>query len=621
MKIGYKLTSVFLIFTLSITALFYLIVLRYQNKNFEEIVFEHIKDKKDSFQNLKERDTKILFSALEVIVQDPGLKTVYLEKNREKLFNYGQSLFQNLKNRYGITHFYFILPDGRVFLRMHNEKLYGDLVGRISFQLARDTKKPAWEMELGKTAFALRTVMPYYEADKLIGYVELGEEIDHFLKILKDETNSEFAIIAEKKDLDRSDWKSVKQVVGLRDNWDDLKKHLVLGSTSAGKVATQWFVEDDLERVEKGENIFRRIQNKGKTFMCSGFDLKDEWGRHVGAVLSLMDITDHVAAAQKANNAILRMALMFFVVTFTAGMLISRSITKPILKLSELTRAIGSGDLDRRVDVTSTDEIGQLGTTFNNMIERRKCAEEALVESEKRVRRLNDHIVRMLMAMSHDIRGPFVSIMANLKLLLRGAYGKMDESVANTLKELSSRVGHLQGIAEDFLGKAHAVEGSLRIQREVLDLREDIIDSVLEELSGDIQEQGITIDNHLGAIPAGTILISANKTWLRVVYRNLFKNAIKYGGRGCTVAFGFEDHGSYYRLNVHNSGRPIPAEHRDTLFTKFGRIAAETGDSADGIGLGLYLVKDIVRKHGGDIWYVAKHGGSDFVFTIQKGRE
>ncbi len=70
--------------------LFYLIVLQNQNKNFKEIVREHIKEKKDAFLNLKERDTKILFSALEVIVQDPGLKKVYLEKNREKLFNYGQ---------------------------------------------------------------------------------------------------------------------------------------------------------------------------------------------------------------------------------------------------------------------------------------------------------------------------------------------------------------------------------------------------------------------------------------------------------------------------------------------------------------------------------------------------
>jgi PAS domain S-box-containing protein len=254
-------------------------------------------------------------------------------------------------------------------------------------------------------------------------------------------------------------------------------------------------------------------------------------------------------------------------------------------------------------------------------ISERKHIEEKLKESEKRVRVLNKHIVNMLMAMSHDIRGPFVSIMATLKLLIRGSYGKIDESVTNTLKDLLARIRHLQGIAEDCLGKAHSVEGALKIEREVLDLREDIIDSILEELSGVIQEEGITIDNRLGAIPAGTIPVSANKTWLRVVIRNLFMNAIKYGGKGCTIAFGFEDQGTYYRLNVYNSGKPVAERDRDKLFKKFGRIGADAEGSHKGIGLGLYLVKDIVQKHGGDIWYEAKDDGSDFVFILPKSPE
>jgi len=607
-----------LIFTLSITMLFYLTGLRNQNTNFERIAREHIRQDKALFNKLQARDTNMLFSTLEVIVQDPGLKEVYLEKNREKLHNYGQLLFENLKNKYGITHFYFILPDGSVFLRMHNEKIYGDLVERHSFQKARDTGSPAWEIELGKTAFALRAVMPYYKAGTLIGYVELAEEIEHFLEILSGETSSEFGIIADKIYLDRGDWKSVRRVAGLRDNWDDMEKHLILSGTSDEEMAAQCFVEDKVERVEKGQNILGQIQGQNGTFMCGGFELNDAGGRHIGAVLSLTDISDYVAAAKKANNALLRLAIIFFLLTCTVGILISRSITRPILKLVEVSKAIGSGDLEQRVTVSSTDEIGQMGTTFNEMIEKRERIEEALIESEKRVRVLNEHIVNMLMAMSHDIRGPFVSIMATLKLLLRGTYGKIDESVANTLKDLLLRVSHLEGIAEDCLGKAHVVDGSLKIEHEVLDVREDVIDSVLEELSGDIHEQGITIDNRLGSIPPGAIPLNANRVWLKVVFRNLFMNAIKYGGKGCFIAFGFEDKGSHYQLNVYNSGKPIAERNRDTLFTKFGRIGADTKDSPRGIGLGLYLVREIIRKHGGDIWYEAKHDGSNFVVTIPK---
>lgn len=258
-------------------------------------------------------------------------------------------------------------------------------------------------------------------------------------------------------------------------------------------------------------------------------------------------------------------------------------------------------------------------TKWKNALRESEKHNLELTESEKRIRSLNQHILHMLMVMSHDIRGPLISIGATLKLLIRGSYGKMDESVFNTLKDLLTRTTQLAGVAEDFLGKAHSLDGNMKIDREMLDLRQDIVDPVLDELSNDIQRQGITIDNRMGAIPAGAIPVQVNKIWLKAVFRNIFKNAIKYGGSGCTIAFGFEDHGSYYRLNVYNSGKPIPEEHRDKLFTRFGRIETDERKSSDSIGLGLYLIKDIVRKHGGDIWYEAKTDGSDFVFTIAKG--
>lgn len=255
--------------------------------------------------------------------------------------------------------------------------------------------------------------------------------------------------------------------------------------------------------------------------------------------------------------------------------------------------------------------------TLRDLTERRRWL-NVMKKINERNEMLNEHILHMLMLVSHDIRGPLVAMAATLKLLMRGSFGHMDESVANVLKDLMVRVVRLLGTAEDCLGKASSVDGTLEVDRQVLDLRQDIIDPILDELSGDIEGQEIRIDNRLGAIPAGMILIKADKVWLKTVFRNLFKNAIKYGGSRCTIAFGFEDHGTYYRLNVYNSGRPIPEEHRDRLFTKFGRIKEGEAESKDGVGLGLFLIREIIQKHGGDIWYEAKPDGSDFVFTIAK---
>jgi PAS domain S-box-containing protein len=286
-------------------------------------------------------------------------------------------------------------------------------------------------------------------------------------------------------------------------------------------------------------------------------------------------------------------------------------------------RAKESGEFFARLDsifMESANGTVSCRTSVTD-ITKRTLAEAALLESEQRVRHLNEHILNMVMVLSHDIRGPLVAIASILKLMLRGVYGKLDQSPANTVQELLSRCARLLGTAEDYLGKASIVGGPLEMELEVLDLRQDIIDAVLNELADDIIRREIVIDNRLGAIPAGSIPIRANKTWLKAVYRNLFTNAVKFGGKGCTISFGFEQRESHYRLNVYNSGRPIAEEDREKIFHRFERIAQLGGPTPDGVGLGLCLCREIILEHGGEIWYEARPDGSNFVFTISREDE
>lgn len=241
------------------------------------------------------------------------------------------------------------------------------------------------------------------------------------------------------------------------------------------------------------------------------------------------------------------------------------------------------------------------------------------LESEKP--NLDERVLNMVRIMSHDIRGSLVSMSATLKFLSRGYYGKMDEGVANNLKDLLSKTVSLIGITEEYLGRTFSVNDDLEMVGETLDLRQDIINPVLEELSGEIRDRHILIDNCLSAISTNQIPIKGSKIWLKIVFRNLLKNAIKYGVKGGMIAIGFENQGSYWRLNVFNSGKPIPEEYRDKLFTKFLRFGnnGNVNGISDGMGLGLYLTKTIVQKLGGDIWYEAKENGSNFVLSLPIG--
>jgi len=92
---------------------------------------------------------------------------------------------------------------------------------------------------------------------------------------------------------------------------------------------------------------------------------------------------------------------------------------------------------------------GQEPLRFDFKVTEPKRSQAALLESEQRIRRLNEHILNMVMVLSHDIRGPVVAIAPILKLMLRSAYGKLDQSQANTVEDLLSRCARLLGTAEE----------------------------------------------------------------------------------------------------------------------------------------------------------------------------
>ena len=220
--------------------------------------------------------------------------------------------------------------------------------------------------------------------------------------------------------------------------------------------------------------------------------------------------------------------------------------------------------------------------------------------------------------MLHDIRGSMISAAASLKLMSRGTYGEMSGKARTKLQEATGRVEKTIHLMEDFIGQSMADRRPGAKEEDCLDITEDIVEPVLAELEAEIQNRQITLVNRLHNRGEVKVPGRGSKLWLKSAFRNLIHNGIKYGGRGCTIVVDFETQGSACRLKVYNTGQTVPEACRSMLFS-YDRTLRRSKQNHRGLGLGLSLSRDIIQNYGGDIWYEAKKGGSNFVISLPQG--
>lgn len=298
---------------IGVFGVFYLLNSSLQDSSIRKLTNEKIIYMESSFNNLVKLDTKMLSSTLEVISRDNEIKNIYLGGNRAELYEHSISLFNSLKENYGITHWYFISLDGKVFLRMHNKDIYDDDVDRFTFLSSQNSKEISSGIELGKTAYALRVVMPYYNGDELIGYIELGEEIDHFFDILEEATDHKFILAVEKSLINEKDWRSVRDVASLEDNWDDSYEHIMISSLDAKGKVLDCFSDDNINNGLKGQWVFQNIESDDRHFRCAGFVLTDAGERDSGIIFSLIDIDSFRDSFNDFNFILIGFLLLVFI--------------------------------------------------------------------------------------------------------------------------------------------------------------------------------------------------------------------------------------------------------------------------------------------------------------------
>jgi two-component system sensor histidine kinase MprB len=271
------------------------------------------------------------------------------------------------------------------------------------------------------------------------------------------------------------------------------------------------------------------------------------------------------------------------------GWAVSRRSLRPVGQLTTAASHVAeTRDLDARIDVSRSDEIGQLAASFNAML-------AALEEARQGQQRL-------IADASHELRTPLTSLRTNIELLQRGAVEGLDrEELLDDVGQELAELTHLVGEVVDL-----ATIGGNEEPRLELDLAE-IVDQAAARL-----RRRSDVEVNVSAEP--TIIEGRREGLLRAV-SNLLENAAKWGeGRPIDVVLHDGE------VSVRDRGPGIPPDDLDHVFERFYRSPAAR--SMPGSGLGLSIVAAVAQDHGGSVCAAnASDGGAIVTFSVAPSRE
>ncbi|MCK5616674.1 response regulator, partial [Candidatus Pacearchaeota archaeon] len=280
--------------------------------------------------------TQVINCLIGFLERDKTLQDAWLAKNRKALLDYAAPIFEEIRSKYRVTHLYFHDPDRVCFLRIHNPPKYGDYIKRFTMAGAVKQDKPFYGIELGPFGtFTLRVVHPWRIDGKLVGYIELGEEIEHIKTELKRALGNELVFVINKTQLDRKQWKAGTAMLEKTYDWDVFEDFVIIDSTMT---QLPFGIGEKIRRHSINHDKTAFKISADRTYLGGFIPLNDASGTEVGDIVVLNDITDALVSGKLLLLILITISLFISLLLYAIFYLYARHIDRKLTQADEDVR-------------------------------------------------------------------------------------------------------------------------------------------------------------------------------------------------------------------------------------------------------------------------------------------
>jgi two-component system NtrC family sensor kinase len=315
--------------------------------------------------------------------------------------------------------------------------------------------------------------------------------------------------------------------------------------------------------------------------------------------------------------SIISLVMALVIAFFLAG-----RIARPLHRLAEAAKRMHLGERPHPVEYShASKETRILIESFNEMAKTLGDREAKLLETNKKIAEangslkvLNHNYMETVSFISHELKSPLATIMNYVYLLSQEKFGPLTDKQSLGLKNIDNNVKRIVEMVRHYLNLSRIEKGELEPVISRVAILEDVLEPLLEAFAVEAGDRNINLLNQV----CEETFMQADLNMTREIFENLISNALKYGRQGGSVSIAARPQNGFMCFRVFNEGEGIPREKRDALFKKFSRLETDgIARRQKGTGLGLFITKQIINAHGGEISLESKPGeGVTFVFTL-----